>query len=353
MSLLLYRHIFLFVVLFIQWTDSTSMGAFTTSNLDQLRTNDRFIHQSSKFTMFNNKSKKNRNKKGGQSNISIDSILEGLAKDYEKEVAPSVINFFDSLIKACKEFNVEDFIIEIKRNICRQYKDFSALSVPIKTLVIAQVMIWMAWQVCPPEFMLRHFTDSSHNDNSSRGWYTWMTSSISHYELTHLIGNLSVFLIFGTVTHSIVGTNLFMNIVISSAFITSAIPKFINNIFGRIFPNVRKRGHTGMSLAYVEAGGRLPSLGFSGVNCCLAVLFASARPNVDIDFIETIGGGPQKSRVFLRRAILTDVIGLLMSNAFIAHGAHLSGYLWGIAVLDFICANKIGSKKSRRQLCAE
>jgi len=89
------------------------------------------------------------------------------------------------------------------------------LPLPIKYLAVVQIFIWLMLRLYPEK--LPHF---SLNDISNH-WYTWITSSFSHVSLSHLVGNLTAFLIFGPTTCNLLGAANFLKFIgLSSVFVS-------------------------------------------------------------------------------------------------------------------------------------
>jgi membrane associated rhomboid family serine protease len=278
-------------------------------------------------------------KKNLKPSVSLNSVVEGLISDFFTEIVSPLKLIMTDVIIA-----IRDFLPFVKTTIV----EFSSLPRIIRNIAIVQIVIWIAWQLYPKK-MLTHFTFGGDRKATNRRWYTWLTSSISHADLLHLSMNLWGFLSLGVTVCQVMGEPLFLFTLLSSALTSS----FASTLLLPTLPQ-----------GFNKVGPPPPSLGFSGVNAALAVLFTSLRPKATISvlgindlFVEI------NAQVYLRRAIFADILMIAFNQlrrgkgegeGRIHHGAHLAGYLWGFLLVSFLCSENgalIASRSCRRQLC--
>ena len=201
----------------------------------------------------------------------------------------------------------------------------------IQFLAIINTLIWVIWNV--PElkgFMNDNFLDSAANSRKGR-WWSGFLSSFSHQTMTHLFGNLSCLTIFGPPTYQFLGKERYIIFILLSAVLSLQIEaKWRDSKFSS--PKLRE----------------ISSLGFSGINSALFIIYAHTRPK---DLISVGGKDFCTSKDALFTSISGDLIGFLVQffeiyESPIGHAAHLSGYLVGYILLYGFYLDVFIEKKS-------
>lgn len=205
-------------------------------------------------------------------------------------------------------------ISEVLNNISYCFEALIHNQPVIQLLAILNFAIFLAWQILPNEFMEQHFINSAKNDRAHR-WWSGFLSTYSHFSLSHIGANLCCLSIFGPPSYTYLGPARFFILIVFSSFASMIIPKLWNKS-GLVSKKSRE----------------VMSLGFSGVNSALFVVYATARPKEQIsmgdeDFVSATSA--------LQVAILADLCGLVSTtrlfgfNSPIDHAAHLGGYISG------------------------
>ena len=209
-----------------------------------------------------------------------------------------------------EESNISEFIEHV----------FEALLVanrPVQVIAAINTIIFICWHTLDTDYMNANFISSRKNKNKKR-WWCELLSSFSHIDLHHIGGNMAALAIFGPPTQQYLGTIRFIIFILMSAIMSS----YTYTIW-RDSPftstNTKKMG----------------SLGFSGINSAMFIIYAYTRPNSML----VIGEGNKVcTSTALQTVIISDISGLIIDylgviKSPIAHMAHLGGYVSGYILL--------------------
>ena len=192
-------------------------------------------------------------------------------------------------------------------------------SFPIQIIALTNCLIFAMWRLGNPNFMKEHFLSSP--KNRSKGyWWSELLANFSQIELHHLAGNLGALAIFGSTCVYRLGATAFFFVIACSTVLCC----LIENIWREspLAPDkVRSRD----------------SLGFSGINSSLFILFTHFSPNEHLVF----GNNVCTAKAALISALSADLVGWICDcldivESPIDHFAHISGYAAGFLILHMI-----------------
>lgn len=207
----------------------------------------------------------------------------------------------------------------------------------IRSVVLMNLLIFLSWCLLPEKSMRKHFLQNKRNKNSGRWWSAYL-SQFSHYSITHIGGNMAAFRIFGPQCLEYLGTVRFCLAIIISGIVSAISADLWYN--SQIYPERLKK----------KFGG---SLGFSGINSSLFVLYALNCKKYNHTFLLSINGKdfvPPTQALIV--SVIGDSVGLIISvlaSSPIAHCVHLGGYLAGYSLyLIFTGINYIQYNTNRQ-----
>jgi len=212
-----------------------------------------------------------------------------------------------------KNYEIEDVLSEHIENI------LEALFLNNRTIQFITVVncaIFLMWRFVDLKFMEKHFISSPKNRKNGI-WWSEFLSSFSHIELHHLAGNLAALTLFGPPSVSYLGNIRFFIFVTFSSVLGSLLEITLSD--SSFVPDRVKKAK---------------SLGFSGINSALFVVFFHRSPQTKLlssNQVLTVKDA-------LYSAIISDLIGFVLDSlevleSPIAHLVHLAGYASGFFLI--------------------
>jgi len=190
---------------------------------------------------------------------------------------------------------------------------FSSKSAPVQYLGLINIIIFFMWSFNnESEFMLKNFISSPQNRKMGYWWSDFL-SSFSQIEPYHLAGNLAALTIFGPPSVTYLGEARFYS------FVTLSV--LLGNWFQGVWRNSQ------FAIKRIKSAS---SLGFSGINSALFVIYAIYCPENLISY----DNKTLSAKDALVTAICGDFVGWIFDaldifQSPIGHFAHLSGYMSG------------------------
>ena len=244
-----------------------------------------------------------------------------------KSFSPSVNHLTSSAVRLNVNYNETTYLLNGKTTTTEESNIsefiehvFEALLVanrPVQIVAAINTIIFILWHTLDKDYMNANFISSRKNKNKKR-WWCELLSSFSHIDLHHIGGNMAALAIFGPPTQQYLGTIRFIIFILMSAIMSSyTYTLWRDSPFTST--NTKKMG----------------SLGFSGINSAMFIIYAYTRPN---SMLVIEGNKVCTSTVALQTVILSDVSGLIIDyfgviKSPIAHMAHLGGYVSGYMLL--------------------
>lgn len=173
-------------------------------------------------------------------------------------------------------------------------------------LIVANVIVFLAWQVAPRWFMAAHFTVSWAGVVGHGYVWTLFTSAFSQLGLWHLLWNMLFLHWFGPDLETIYGGRNFLALYLTAALACSL-------------------AHLGYEHAW---GSDIPALGASGSVMAVTVMTAMFFPHRRMLFMFFI---PLPLWVMAGIMIVGDLSGAASGAYGVAHAGHLGGTAAGIA----------------------
>jgi membrane associated rhomboid family serine protease len=217
-----------------------------------------------------------------------------------------------------------------------------ALPPVIQAIVVANVVVFLAWQTLPSTFMVDNFAETKANLSKKKLW-NLLTYAFSHINVGHLVANMAVLTTFGPGVLEKLRPQLFVGVVIVSAVFAGAVSALLRP-FGLSFRSKQRR----------EVEESRVMLGFSGVNTALIFLYAVLHPWSDLSIADF---PPMPARQAVQALMALDVTGLLLGltvcPTVVSHSTHVGGYLAAFLIQLFLCHTSFGKRfATRRQRSA-
>ena len=271
----------------------------------------------------------------------VDSSVLKSSLEYSVDIAVSIA------MLSRENINFEAAIYQLRNDVTKMIRDLNGMlsqqPLAIRILLIANFIIFSSWIFLPQQFMIDNFSESKYNSRNGR-WWTIITCALSHRSLTHLLLNMYGLQLFGPQVYAALGDKLFLAFTLISGAVSSLCFKLGRSTSLLLAPR---------DIQQIDRS--RPSLGFSGVNCAILVLYAALKPD---ELISIAGFKPIPAQLAIKRLVLMDLFGFVLQSTLvsspIAHGAHLGGYFAGYLFRNILCQKFLGkylSRKCRRLFC--
>jgi membrane associated rhomboid family serine protease len=189
-------------------------------------------------------------------------------------------------------------------------------------IVVANALIWFAWQVGDTSWMFRHFV--MHHKGTRCRQYGMLTSAFSHSDVAHLVGNMASLLTFAPKIEQRMGNRKFSFFYVTSIYASELFDALVYR------PRFQKQGIISRVLD-LKPG----SLGASGAISALIGYYACSFPN-DQFTLKDFSEEPIPAWTVALTMFLVDILALSGPN--VGYGAHIGGFLFGAS---YVAINRL------------
>ena len=199
-------------------------------------------------------------------------------------------------------------------------------------IIGVNVAVYGMWQIvqttAEQNFMLKNFTVSLRGLEEGR-WHTLLTSSISHQDFYHLLGNMIGLYFFGADMLMAMGPQKFLGLYATGAVVSSLCQVGYHRfVIASETSAYRGIGDSWANYRTREYYERLPVLGASGSVNTFITMNTMMFPH---NTVLVYGLIPIKAYLFGALFVLHDVWGLSKRNNSVANAGHLGGVAVGAA----------------------
>jgi len=210
-------------------------------------------------------------------------------------------------------------------------KQFQSFAWPIQLCLAINVLVFVAWQLLPSNFMTNHFAERKKNLREGR-LYTIMTFAFSHMSAHHLFFNMICLTSFGPALLSKLRPKVVMGMIVSSSIVSGLVTVLLRPLQLLFWPQQRRK---------IVQESQL-TIGFSGVNAALLYFYALLNPQ---SLLSVANFPPLPAVEAIQKLIGLDFLGLLLNVSFfstgIAHATHIGGYISAFLIHLVLCQTNV------------